>query len=31
MATAEIIKINLWISIESGVSADLAEEARFAI
>ena len=31
MATAEMIKMNLWISMESGVSADSAEEARLAI
>lgn len=31
MATAEMILINLWISIESGVSADSAEDARLAI
>jgi len=31
MATAEIIKMNLWISMESGVSAETAEDARLAI
>jgi hypothetical protein len=31
MATAEIILMNLEISIESGVSADSAVEARLAI
>jgi hypothetical protein len=30
-ATDEMITINLWISIESGVSTASAEEARFAI
>lgn len=31
MATAEIILINLSISIESGVYADSADDAKFAI
>lgn len=31
IATAEMIRMNLWISIESGVSTDSADEARLAI
>ena len=31
MATDEMIKINLWISIDRGVSTALADEAKLAI